>query len=162
MTPGVGRGEMNVWELRVYGLPVPQGRPRAFVTRSGHASVYDPAASREWKNVVRAQAIAGRPLRPLEGAVDLSLVFYLPRPVSLPRRVHYHTKRPDGDNLGKAIKDALRGLLYRDDSQVVVELTRKLYADRDRQPGVLIVAIPLEETIVMGENVAVAPQEIPF
>jgi Holliday junction resolvase RusA-like endonuclease len=126
------------FSLRVYGLPVPQGRPRAFVAAGGHASVYDPANSRAWKNVVRAQVIAARPAAPMLGAVALTLTFFLPRPVSLPRKVVHHIKRPDADNLAKAVKDALRGLVYRDDSQVVRLAVTKCY---DAQPGVDILAV---------------------
>lgn len=126
------------FSLRVYGLPVPQGRPRAFVAPGGHASVYDPKKSKDWKNLVRAQVIAAeRPAEPWAGAVKLWLMFYLPRPLSLPKKVIHHIKRPDCDNLAKAVKDALRGLLYRDDSQVIALLVEKQYGPT---PGVDIEA----------------------
>ena len=130
-----------IFQLRVYGLPVPQGRPRAFVTPSGHASVYDPKKSKDWKNLVREQVIsAERPTEPWRGAIELSLTFFLPRPVSLPKKVIHHTKRPDCDNLAKAVKDALKGLVYHDDSQVVELHVEKGY---DSTPGVEIHAMEL-------------------
>ena len=38
-----------------------------------------------------------------------------------------HTQRPDGDNLEKFVNDALRGLIWADDSQIVWLLRSKTY-----------------------------------
>jgi Holliday junction resolvase RusA-like endonuclease len=65
----------------------------------------------------------------------MSLVFLFPRPKSLPRRVRHHTTRPDADNCAKAVKDALRGVVYRDDSQIVELFVSKGY---DMAPGAII------------------------
>lgn len=126
--------------LRVYGLPVPQGRPRATVF-AGRARVYERREDKDWKAVVKAQVIAEvmkDPRHvPWHGAVALDLVFYLPRPATLPKKITHHTRRPDADNLGKAIKDCLKGLVYKDDAQVVDFSVRKRY---DPTPGVEIIA----------------------
>jgi len=63
------------------------------------------------------------------------LVFHLARPKSLPRKVKFHTKRPDLDNLTKAVKDGLKGVIYRDDSQVVYMRIAKRYCT---VPGVSV------------------------
>ena len=123
--------------LRIYGLPVAQGRPR-LTTRGGFAHAYDPAKSREWKRTVHIEAareVAKAAARfPLEGPLALVLCFYMPRPKSLPRRVTHHTKRPDVDNLAKAVQDAIGdGCVYRDDAQIVSLLVTKEY---DEKPGV--------------------------
>ena len=47
----------------------------------------------------------------------------------------WHIKKPDIDNLQKAVKDALNGIAYRDDSQVCKVMALKQYAESD---GVLI------------------------
>lgn len=126
------------FSLRVYGLPVPQGRPRATV-RAGHAHVYERREDKDWKAVVKAQVIAALMAdprgMPWDGALSLSLRFHLARPASLPRKVVYHVKKPDADNLAKAVKDAMTGLVYRDDSQIVALMVSKVYGD---QPGVAI------------------------
>ena len=126
--------------IRVYGLPVPQGRPRAFLPKGAtRPSVFDPAGSRDWKRTVQAQALnlCPRPV-PLEGPVRLGLVFFLPRPKSAPRRVTLPCKRPDVDNLAKAVKDALRAIAWGDDCQVVELRARKVFASQAEPPGVLI------------------------
>ena len=42
------------------------------------------------------------------------------------------THRKDWDNLGKTVCDALNGLAYRDDGQIVDGRVRKWYSDRPR------------------------------
>ncbi len=46
----------------------------------------------------------------------------------------HHTKKPDLDKLARALKDALKGVLYHDDAQVVVLLARKVYAAETAAP----------------------------
>ena len=43
------------------------------------------------------------------------------------------SKRPDLDNLNKSVMDALNGIVYRDDCQVVTLNSKKVYAET---PGV--------------------------
>jgi Holliday junction resolvase RusA-like endonuclease len=42
------------------------------------------------------------------------------------------TKKPDADNILKAVLDALNGLAYNDDSQIVSARIEKLYSDNPR------------------------------
>lgn len=129
---------MVLLDLRVYGLPVSQGRPRARAFRVGaftRVSMYDPANSKDWKRTVLAQALERKPETPAQDPLSMSLAFLLPRPKSLPKRERHHTKKPDVDNLAKAVKDALRGVVYRDDSQIVELHVTKRY---DLAPGVVI------------------------
>jgi len=114
----------------VIGSPVAQARPR-FARIGGFVRAYDPASSKSWKNDVKAQvlqALGGLP-EIHEGALQVSMVFRLQRPKTLPKKITHHTRKPDTDNLGKAVKDALRGVLYKDDSQIVRLAIRKEYAD---------------------------------
>lgn len=124
--------------VRVFGLPVAQGRPRAARTPFG-VRMYDPAPSRDWKRTVLAQVLPVMPDTPMDGPLAMVLVFELPRPKSLPQRVVHHVKKPDLDNLVKAIKDSLRGVVYRDDSQVVRLEASKGYGPN---PGVRITVTP--------------------
>jgi Holliday junction resolvase RusA-like endonuclease len=50
----------------------------------------------------------------------------------------WHEKKPDLDNLLKALKDALTGLAWRDDSQVCQCYCEKRYANHDEQPHATI------------------------
>ena len=125
------------FELRVYGLPMAQGRPRAFKLPSGQIRVYDPAKSKDWKRTVMAQAIQQKPERMLTGALAGEMDFYLPRPKSLPKRMIYPVKKPDVDNLLKACLDGLRGIVFADDSLLVDLRISKRYAT-DGRPGVYV------------------------
>ena len=89
------------FEVRIYGLPVAQGRPRAFKLPSGQVRVYDPQKSRDWKRTVMAQSLPCKPERLLADALEGEMDFYLLRPKSAPKRVVYPIKRPDVDNLLK-------------------------------------------------------------
>ena len=40
--------------------------------------------------------------------------------------------KPDWDNIGKIVSDALNGIAYRDDSQVVDSRVRKIYSNEPR------------------------------
>ena len=123
------------FEVRIYGLPVGQGRPRAFKLPGGQIRMYDPAKSRDWKRTVMAQALAAKPERLLAGPCAGEMDFYLPRPKSAPKRVVYPTSRPDLSNLLKGTEDALRGLVFADDSQIVSLRIAKHY---DARPGVYV------------------------
>lgn len=52
-----------------------------------------------------------------------------------------HVKKPDSDNLIKAVKDALTGILWRDDCQVWKEQVTKIYHAGDESPCVKIQVI---------------------
>ncbi len=110
---------IEVLHIRVYGLPVAQGRPRAFKTPTGQVRVYDPANARDWKRTVQAQVISHKPPVPVEGPLAVVLRFILRRPRSLPKRELFPARRPDAENLGKAVLDAMEGIIYRDDAQIV-------------------------------------------
>lgn len=127
--------EPAVLAARIFGDPIAQGRPRAFKTPRGQIRVYDPATARDWKRTVQSQVLPQKPPVPLEGPLAMDLVFLFRRPRSLPKRILYHTTRPDADNCAKAIKDALRGIVYRDDSQIVDLHVTKQYGPA---PGVVI------------------------
>jgi Holliday junction resolvase RusA-like endonuclease len=114
--------------IEVFGNPVPQGRPR-FARVGKFVKTYDPKESAAWKDSIKLQAI--------DGALRLKCEFHLSRPpsVSVKKRPHPIVK-PDLDNLLKAVKDALKGIVWVDDSQVVELEATKRYSDR---PGVLII-----------------------
>jgi crossover junction endodeoxyribonuclease RusA len=104
---------------------VAQGKaPRAIVTTDGgHA-----APVKVWQQLVAAQAQTVAADGLFLGAVVMTVVFALPRPISLPRKTRQHTTLPDLDKLLRAVLDALTGVLYADDKQVIELRARKLYA----------------------------------
>jgi len=128
--------------LFVLGSPVAQGRPR-FARIGNFVRTYDPKESRSWKETVKWQAIS-RDSRIIEGPLSLILHFKLSRPKSLPKKIKYHTKKPDLDNLIKGVKDGLKGICYKDDSQVVRLAATKSYAGPGEQIGVEIIITQID------------------
>ena len=129
-----------ILDLRVYGFPVAQGRPRAFKMRgTGQIRVYDPAKSKNWKQDVKTQVLQKLAFTSdgglVEGPLEGYLGFKMPRPKSARKSDHYPAKRPDLENLSKAVFDAMEGVVYKDDAQIVRAVLEK---DYDPQPGVVI------------------------
>lgn len=132
----------NQITFRIDGEPVAQGRPR--FTKSGHA--YDPARSREYKEMVADCAkYVMKGQEPIPKGMPVFCVikaFYkIPKRFTKEQRrmaekaVLLPTKKPDVDNLAKAIMDAMTGIVYEDDAQVVSLLCWKRYS---RSPMVVV------------------------
>ena len=126
-------------ELRVDGLPIPQGSKSAFPFKRGDGSIgvavtegKKAPSLKEWRGAIAASArvwiaLNGRPA-PLDCAVVLEMTFYLPRPKSAPKHVTKPCKKPDWDKLARAVGDALKGLAYVEDSRITTGLVRKRFA----------------------------------
>lgn len=128
----------------------PKGKQRVRVTRSGHA--YTPNDTTTYEGIVRAeyQVQVGN-VEPFLGAVEVEIMafFEIPKSWSKKKKVEAlydrirPTKKPDGDNIGKMICDALNGLAYKDDAQVVDLHVIKVYGGGT--PHVEVTVIDLEE-----------------
>jgi crossover junction endodeoxyribonuclease RusA len=75
----------------------------------------------------------------LTGPLEMNLTFVMPRPkrLKLGGREPYDRK-PDLDNMEKAVMDALNERIYVDDSQVCSKTSKKWYAASDEEPHVLV------------------------
>uniref|UniRef100_A0A6H1ZA86 Putative endodeoxyribonuclease n=1 Tax=viral metagenome TaxID=1070528 RepID=A0A6H1ZA86_9ZZZZ len=114
--------------FEILGQAVPKGRPK-FARIGKFIHTYTPKKTKEWERTVKMRAAKYKPAKPFEGAVTITLCFYLLRPKSLSKKVLFHIKKPDGDNLGKAVLDALEGDFYKNDSQIVRAAVYKGYSD---------------------------------
>lgn len=140
----------TVHRITVYGDAQPAGSKRgfAFKRKNGSTGVAISDAnpkSRDWKTQV-SQA-AGEQFRGdlIRGPVELQLKFYKPRPKShfkksggltgsAPRA---HVSKPDALKLARGVEDALTGVVYADDSQIVREVLEKHYGEPARVEIVL-------------------------
>lgn len=132
---------MSVIAFQVFGVPAPKGSMKAFMRPGMKYPVvtHDNPKSKPWADGVRLSAQQRRPPGgPWEGAIELHASFFLPRPKSLPKKTVHHIKKPDLDKLLRNIKDALKGVIYLDDAQVVETHTSKYYATNEAPPQVLI------------------------
>lgn len=103
--------------------PVPWGRGVPFKGR-----VLTPKKTRDFEKEIR-QLAKQRCERVTHLPVRLELIFSFKRPKKPKHPIHI--VRPDLDNLEKSLKDALNGVLYKDDCQVYECHKRKQYADTD-------------------------------
>lgn len=113
----------------VPGKPVPKERPR-----HGKGNTYTPKRTKDYENVVgfaamAARAVAGRDV--LKGPLYLFLLFKMPKPKK--PKYAYPASVPDKDNLEKIYSDAMNGIVYQDDAQIVAGTQWKIYSD---EPGV--------------------------
>lgn len=113
-------------EFIVKGTPVPKARPRAAI-RGEHAVIYTPKNTAQFELYVKQIAAENAPPKLLAGAISLNLQFMLQRPQSLPAKIMHNTKKPDIDNLSKSVMDALEGVIYERDAQIVSLLVNKDY-----------------------------------
>lgn len=126
--------------FRVFGIPIAQGSLRGFV-KGGKAILTSTAKGLgAWRNQIAdaaARAAHGKTLIP-NGGYEVICVFFLPRPKSLPKRYRFPTKRPDSDKLVRSVLDAVTGIVWRDDAQVVKLIAIKEYANEKEPPGVAV------------------------
>lgn len=127
--------------LFVPGTPEPQGSTRSFVVKGRAVTTSDNPDVKPWRAVISAyirDSIGPVIVHPT-GPVSLGLLFVMPRRKGEPKRITPpHTRRPDADKLVRAVLDALTGLVYTDDSQVVEIHARKRTAEIGEMPGVTI------------------------
>ena len=119
----------------VFGKPQPKQRPR-FNRRTGTA--YTPKETHEYERDVRLSFRGKYPQAvKLLGAVSVSIDAYFETPKSCSKAMRDRmlsgdvrpAKKPDADNIIKAVCDALNGVAYVDDGQVVSVSCRKLYSN---------------------------------
>ena len=134
--------------FEILGRAEPSGSKRAFVVPgTGRASVVDAnPRAKSWKQEVRhaaSQAYDAERHGLLDGALRVSFVFAMTRPKShfrTGKNAHllrdaapvFPVGKPDLLKLARAVEDALTGVIYRDDAQIVVEELRKEYGDTAR------------------------------
>jgi crossover junction endodeoxyribonuclease RusA len=126
--------------IRVNGIPAPQGSKRHV---GNGRMVESSSAVGPWREAVRAETQAARPAdpwyMPRRGPVQVSIMFWLPRPASVTAlKRPQPVTRPDLDKLVRAVLDGIvAGGAIADDSQVCQLSAGKAYAD-GRAPGCLI------------------------
>lgn len=120
--------------FRVYGEPIPQGSMKALMLKGMKFPIVvsDNTALKGWRKKVGAAAkeamrVAEASLLSTEIPVAVRLEFLFKRPPSTDRQ--FPTVRPDIDKLERAILDALTGIVWTDDSQVVSVTKSKLYGE---------------------------------
>lgn len=167
---------MTRLEFTVVGRPVPAGSKTGFAVRKGGVLTGQVAMAesnqrrvRPWQAELKAaaqEALDGG--ERLAGPLILEVDFYLDRPAghfgsgrnagvlraAAPR---YPAVRPDATKLLRGVEDALTGIVWGDDAQIVIQAVRKRYGTPPRTE-VLVAIVPpgLEETGAREPDEAVA------
>lgn len=121
----------------VYGDPIPKARPRF---GQGRAHTTKRTKTQEEKIALVYAGAYGNFCFGEKIPLRLVADFYIKIAKSDTKRVKEGklsgdirpTPRPDSDNLVKCVQDALNGVAYRDDSQLVEVVARKWYSDVPR------------------------------
>lgn len=128
----------------VYGSAKPAGSKRGFRipgTNGVRITDANPKA-KSWKSQVAqvaGETMAGREL--LQGPIEVSFQFFRPRPKGHAgknglsaegRRMPWPAVKPDVLKLARGVEDALTGVVWRDDAQIVRELLAKEYGEPER------------------------------
>jgi crossover junction endodeoxyribonuclease RusA len=148
----------------VYGIAQSMGSKRAFVPKGWTRPIITDSNRnlKSWQSLVAdaaSRAIAEQPdWQILEGGVRLTLAFYLPRPKALAKKILAHTKAPDCSKLIRSTEDALSGIVYRDDSQVIEIVAGKFYTGPTDSPHCNVSVEPTSGV----QRVAVPPVPLPL
>ena len=118
------------------GKPCGKGRPR-FTGRIA----YTPRGTVSYENLVKlayCNDTNGFNFGNAPIAMHVTAYYPIPKSTSKANRAKmlcneiYPTKKPDFDNIGKIITDALNGIAYHDDAQIVRFTLLKYYAESPR------------------------------
>ena len=120
----------------------PKGKPRHRTRKGGHS--YPDPEGLTWEarvlNAFLASVPPGTtfPIFPKGVPVRLSIILQVELPRSKHRKkpvpAQWCTAKPDWDNAGKLIGDALNGYLWADDAQIVDANAQKYYGEQGQPP----------------------------
>jgi len=139
-------------KLTIYELPIGKGRPK-FSRAGGFVRAYTPKRTRDYQQLVADCFKENYPNhKPYEGALRIDAIFYMKIPKGTSKKKRQlmlenkikHKKKPDKDNLEKAVTDPLNKLAYIDDSQIVESHVYKKYGEIPRTE---IIITPLEDEV---------------
>lgn len=129
--------------LRIDGAAVPKARPR--VVRSGKGyHAYTPQKTVDFENKVKDAFYKANGFM-LTGAIEAIVRCYFTPPKSISKKsygrivegIDMYTRKPDCDNLAKAILDSLNKIAYEDDGQIVKLTVEKHYSNIARTEVIL-------------------------
>lgn len=109
-----------------------KARPRASFF-GGRPRLYTPKGTVDYENWVKLCYKGTLFNEPME--VSITAYFAIPKSFSKKKREEAlagtirPTRKPDSDNIAKSILDALNGIAYSDDSQVVLLKVEKVYGE---------------------------------
>ena len=146
---------MKTIEFTIPGIPVAKARPQVRTVHTGemyynkhrdreeekiHAFLHTPEKSVNFENLVRMAFVATCGDAPTQEPVEIEIRAFFQIAKSAKksdredaaREVLPHTKKPDSDNVVKAVLDGLNTVAFADDKQVFRITVSKWYSNRPR------------------------------
>lgn len=130
----------------VAGHPEPAGSKKAFQHKTTKRVIVMDAnkKAKPWQYVIQGAATEAMGYTtPAVGPLDVTFTFYVDRPKGHFRqfghlsaeglRNPYPAKKPDLLKLARAVEDALTGIVYKDDAQIVSETLHKAWTGNGMQ-----------------------------
>jgi len=122
----------NNIRITIVGEPHPRQSVRSALAPSGKIIHYQPSntPAARWKDKIRATCLQHKPDKLLLGAIGAVVNFYL----STPKKKRHQSPigKPDLDNLEKPLWDAMQGVFFQDDAQIIEKTITKVYSDNPR------------------------------
>lgn len=130
-------------------VPLPKERARM----SGVNGVfYTPQRTREYESTLKNLFFSIMSKREtMTGPIVVDVVFFIPKPKSAPKSAVWCDKKPDLDNLEKALLDAVSlppARVIENDSRVVCKISRKVYCKPGEPPGILVKIMKMEDASI--------------
>jgi Holliday junction resolvase RusA-like endonuclease len=132
-------------KFTVYARPEPQGsakgfvlpgkfgaKPRAIITTANPKLKPYRQELTHTAQAALAEAGVTAPMAGKHVPVSVVFDFYLSRPESIPKKRTHLVVKPDADKLTRSTLDAMTGILFADDAQVVELSVRKHYGSPER------------------------------
>jgi Holliday junction resolvase RusA-like endonuclease len=124
---------------------IPKASQTGSVVRRPDGRAFPLRRNTAWGDYVAVVAREHAPMLPLIGPLVLDLVYTFPRPRAVsPRHRPAPCVRPDAENLLKHQLDALNGVLWKDDAQIVDLRVRKVYGSK---PGLTLTVATLTQPV---------------
>lgn len=140
-------------QIIIPGQPQGKARARTFYNpRLGKHQSVTPGKTVLYENLIKTCYLRahegecydeGQPLN-----VIIRAYYEVPKSTSKKDRIKiqkhelYPTKKPDADNIAKVVCDALNGMAYKDDKQIVNMTVIKRYAEEGQEPHVDVTIMP--------------------
>lgn len=127
-----------IYEFEVPGKVIGKGRPRL---NSYTGVVYTPTKTKDYESLVEQYFLLKYPrFKTLEGRIKVSIIAYFSIPKTTKKSDINEmldnnispTKKPDIDNIVKAVLDSMNKFAFKDDNQITKLEVEKKYALEDK------------------------------
>lgn len=126
-------------KFTIPGVPMGKGRPK-FARRGKYVSTYTPEKTANYETLVKWYYEQESRGYSLKGQIRAEITAFYPIPKSATKKQKEQMignllrpgKKPDWDNVGKIVCDALNALAYPDDSAIVDGRVQKFYSETPR------------------------------